>query len=194
MASAIRSGGTAEMRISALLELQCQRFVAGLQYLAATQHVHAVGLDVLEETLVMRDQDDRAAGIAQAVDAGRDHAQRVDVEAAVGLVQDRQLRFQHRHLEDLVALFLAAGEAHVDRALQQVLADIQELELGTYGLEELARVQLGLAPRLAPRVERGAQEIHIVHAGNLDGILERQKDALPRALVRLELEEVVTLV
>jgi hypothetical protein len=50
-----------------------------------------------------------------------DSLQRVDVEAGIGLVEDRQARLQHRHLEDLVALLLAAGKALVHRAMQQLV-------------------------------------------------------------------------
>ena len=46
-------------------------------------------------------------------------AQGVDVEAGVGLVEDGQLRLEHRHLEDLVALLLPAGEALVQVALAE---------------------------------------------------------------------------
>src|SRR5215470_320288 len=148
-ASRSRSSGAAEMRVAALLELQRQLLVARLQDLAAAEHMDAVGLDVFEEPLIVRDEDDRALGVAQAVDAGRHHAERIDVEAAVGLVEDGELRLEHRHLEDLVALLLTAGEAHVDGALQQILTDLQQLELGAHDLEELAGVEFALAPRLA---------------------------------------------
>ena len=40
--------------------------------------------------------------------------QRVDVEAGIGLVEHRERRLQQRHLQDLVALLLAAGEADID--------------------------------------------------------------------------------
>ena len=46
-------------------------------------------------------------------------AQRVDVEARVGLVEHGQLRVEHGHLQDLVALLLAAGEALVQVALTE---------------------------------------------------------------------------
>ena len=82
------------------------------------QHVHEVGDDVVEQALVVRDDDERAIGGAHRVDALRDDLQRVDVEAGVGLVEDRQPRLEHGHVEDLVALLLAAREAFVDRALQ----------------------------------------------------------------------------
>ena len=57
------------------------------------------------------------ARLADLGDAGRDLAQRVDVEAGVGLVEHRDVGFEHRHLQDLVALLLAAGEALVEVAL-----------------------------------------------------------------------------
>ncbi len=76
---------------------------------------------------------------------------RVDVEAAVGLVEDRELRFEHRHLEDLVALFLAAGKPDIDGALQEIVADIEQLQLGAHDAQELAGVELGFAPVTALR-------------------------------------------
>ena len=69
----------------------------------------------------MGDDDHGAIGRAQRVDAIGHHAQRVDVEAGIGFVEDAERRLQHRHLQDLGALLLAAGEADIHRALQHVL-------------------------------------------------------------------------
>ena len=123
------------------------------------------------------------SGARSPLTPARDEAQRVDVEAAVGLVEDRQARLQHRHLEDLVALLLAAGEPDIDRALQQIVADLEQLQLGAHRAQELAGVELGLAAVAAAGVERGAQEIHVVHAGDLDRVLEREEQPLARPLV-----------
>ena len=76
--------------------------------------------DVVEQPLVVRDDEHRPVRAAQGVDAVGDDLQGVDVEAGVGLVEDAQLRLEHGHLEDLVALLLAAGEALVDRPLEQL--------------------------------------------------------------------------
>ena len=76
--------------------------------------MHEVRHDVVEQPLVVRDDEHRVLLAAQRVHAVGDDAQRVDVEAGVGLVEDGELRIEHRHLEDLVALLLAAGEAFVD--------------------------------------------------------------------------------
>ena len=144
-------GLLAEGAVAAPLQLGGERLVAGLDDAAVLQHVHPVGLDIVEQPLVMRDHDDRAVGRAQLVDALATMPQRVDVEAAVGLVEDREPRLQHRHLEDFVALLLAAREADIDRALQQVVADIEQLQLGAHEAQELAGVELGLAAMAALR-------------------------------------------
>ena len=71
--------------------------------------------------LVVRDQDDAILGVLGGVDAGRHRLERVDVEARVGLVKDGELGAQQRHLKDLVALLLAAREAAVDVAPDEVV-------------------------------------------------------------------------
>ena len=60
-------------------------------------------------------------------DAGRDLAQRVDVEAGVGLVEHGDVGLEHRHLEHLVALLLAAGEALVEVALLEAVVHAEAL-------------------------------------------------------------------
>ena len=58
-------------------------------------------------------------------------------------------------------------------------------------VEELHRVQLGLALVLADFVQRGLEEIGAVHAGNLDRILEREEQPFARALLGVEVEQVL---
>ena len=55
----------------------------------------------------------------EAVDALGDHAQGVDVQARVGLVQNGETRLQQFHLENFETLLLASGEAGVDIALSE---------------------------------------------------------------------------
>ena len=47
---------------------------------------------------------------------------------------------------------------------------------------------------LADFVERGLQKVGAVHAGNLDRILEREKDAFARAFLGIEVEQVLAAV
>src|SRR6266436_2193804 len=108
-----RSCRVTESAVAASLEFQRETFVARLNDPAALQHMYPIGLDIIEEALVVGDQDDRAVGCALLVDTARNRLERVDVEAAVGLVEDRQTRLQHRHLKDLVALLLAARKTDI---------------------------------------------------------------------------------
>jgi hypothetical protein len=57
-----------------------------------------------------------------------------------------------------------------------------ELHLLRTSVEELDRVEFRLAAVLAAGVERGLQEVDVVHAGDLDRILEGEEDAGARAL------------
>ena len=104
-----------------------------------------------------------------------------------------QLRVEHGHLEDLVALLLAAGEALVDRPLEQLVVDVQELHLLLDQLEEVRGVELFLAAVLADGVEGGAEEVGVADAGDLDGVLEGEEDALAGALLGVHVEQVLAL-
>ena len=101
----------------------------------------------------MRDDDLRVVVAPEPVHAVGDDAQRVDVEAGVGLVEDGQSRIKHRHLQNLVALFFAAGEAGVDRALEKVLAQAKLFHLHFHGLEKIHRIEFLLVAMLANRVD-----------------------------------------
>ena len=46
----------------------------------------------------------------------------------VGLVEHRDLRLEHRHLQDLGALLLAAGEAVVEVARGERAVDVEQLD------------------------------------------------------------------
>jgi hypothetical protein len=89
-------------------QLQREFRAAGFDDAAVRQHVDHVGRDVVEQALVVGDDQEGAVGRTQCVDAFGDVLQRVDVEAAVGFVEDRELGFEQGELEDLVALLLAS--------------------------------------------------------------------------------------
>ena len=138
----------------------------------------------------MGDHEERPALVAKRVHARRDEAHRVHVEARIGLVEDAHARLQHRHLQDLVALLLAAREAHIDGPLEHVGVDREVLGLGAHELEEVRGRQLVLPAGLALSVERGAQERHVAHARDLDGVLEREEQPRGGALLGLHPEQV----
>ncbi len=64
---------------------------------------------------------------AERVDAVRRRRGRVDVEAGIGLVEHAERRLEERHLQDLVALLLAAGEADVERTAEHFLSHLKLL-------------------------------------------------------------------
>jgi hypothetical protein len=171
-------------------QLQRQRLVAAFDDAAIGQHVHKVRHHVIEQALVVGDHQERALGRAQRVHALRHLLQRVDIETRIGLVEDRQLRLEYGHLKDLVALFFAAGETFVDRAMQQFVRDLHHLELLAHQLEKLHGVQLLFTAHLALRIERGAQKVGVIDAGNFHRVLKRQKHAGRRALFRIQREQV----
>ena len=119
-------------------------------------------------------------------------AQRVDVEAGVGLVEDRDPRLQHRHLEDLDALLLAAREAVVQVALRELARHLEVLhrreQLGAELLDR-DRVLLAAVRGLALRVDRAAQEARHGDARDRVRVLEREEEAPLRPLVGPELHD-----
>src|SRR5690606_20201502 len=121
--------GAGEVAVVALLlEALGELRATLLRDLAVDEDVDEVRLDVAQDARVVRDEQDARVGLAvDAVHALGDDAQRVDVEARVGLVEHGELRLEELHLEDLVALLLAAGEALVDRALGERVVHAQAL-------------------------------------------------------------------
>ena len=102
----------------------------------------------------------------------------------VDLVQQRHLRSQDRHLEDLRSLLLATGKIVVHRALQE--PGHVEL-LGRLGDPPF---DLVLAhPRLGRRL---GDELAELDPGNLDGVLEALHQTEPGSLVDVEAEQLGT--
>src|SRR5262249_31254 len=99
--------------VAFIFQLQRQLLPARLDDAAVEKDMHPVGHDVVEQPLVVGDDEDPAILAAQGVDTVGHDPQGVDVETRVGLVEDAQLGVEYRHLEDLVALLLAAREALV---------------------------------------------------------------------------------
>ena len=73
-----------------------------------------------------------------------------------------EARLEHGHLEDLVALLLAAREPLVHRAAEHRLIHLEQLRLLADELHELDGVELLLAAILAERVQRGLEKVGVV--------------------------------
>src|SRR5699024_5989682 len=152
------------------------------------EDVHVVRRHVLQDAGVVGDQHDAdVGGLLGTVDALGDHAQGVHVETGVGLVEDRDAGLEQLHLEDLVALLLAAGEALVDVALGEDGIHLEVVH-GALDVLDPGAQRGGLA------VERGlggAQEVRDGDAGDLDGVLHGEEEAGAGTLVDAHLEHVL---
>ena len=100
-------------------------------------------------------------------------------------------RLEERHLQDLVPLLLAAGEAGVERAAEHFLSHLKLFGDLAHLPHEVGRRQLAEAARLPLRVERGLEERHRRHARDLDRVLEGEEDAGGGAFVRRQREQVL---
>ena len=94
------------------------------------EYVDEVGLDVVEDPLVVRDHERAHRRADELLHAARDDLERVDVETRVGLVEHGDARLQHRHLQDLDALLLAAREAVVQVARRELARDLEPVHRG----------------------------------------------------------------
>ena len=139
----------------------------------------------------MRDDDEGAVGRAERVDAVGDSTQRVDVEARVRLVEDRQRGFEHGQLEDLVAFLFAAGEPLVDRAFLQARIEIHQRGFLARELQQPGGVERLQAPVLADRIDGLLQEVHHAHSRQFNRVLERHEHAFAGAFVHLHVQQIV---
>jgi hypothetical protein len=184
VADGLEAGFDAHPVVPAGVELHRELLGPVLHDAAVDHHVDGVRDDVVQEPLVVGDDERAEVVAAGGVDALRDHLEGVDVEAGVGLVEDRVARLEHQQLQDLGALLLAAREPLVQVALDDRLVPIERL----HGALELA-VELhdaDLVALLAAGVQGEAQEVGDRHAGDLDRVLEGQVEAGAGALVGLQ--------
>ncbi len=151
------------------------------------------GFDHVEDPLVVGDDQDAHVGAGEAVDALGDGAERVDVEAGVGLVEHRHAGLQQRHLQHLHALLLAAREAVVEVAAGELGGDVHHLHRLLGGPREVLELDLGLAVRLAMGVDDHPQVLGHRDAGDGDRVLEGHEEAGPGALVGGRLGDVLAL-
>ena len=148
---------------------------AGVDDAPVDEDVHHVGLQVLEQALVVRDAQHAEVGPvgAHLLHALRHHLQRVDVETGVGLVEDGELGLEDRHLQDLVALLLAAGEALVEVAVEERRIHVEPVHPLHDRQPQLEHRQVDA---LAGR-QRLAQEVEHRHARDGLRVLEGEEDA-----------------
>ena len=164
---------------------------AGLHYPALVEHVDHVGAYHLEQTVVVGYHDARVVWRAQLVHALGNYPHGIDIKPGVGLVEYGELRFEHCHLEYLVALLLAAAETLVHAAVGELRIELHYLLLLAQQLQKLGCFHLGKALSLALLVDGGFHEVGHRHSSYLDRILEREEKSLVRTLLGLHREQVL---
>ena len=112
------------------------------------------------------------------------HADKFNIQTAVCFVQHTQKGLEHRHLENLIALFLATAEAFVQRPVEEGLFHPDELERVFGDLQKVERVIRSLASGLSDRIDRRLEEDRGRDPRDLDGVLKRHEDPRTSALVR----------
>src|SRR5260370_21401729 len=189
--------------VALLFELEGEVRAAGLDDAPLIHHVDHIRRNVVQDALVVRDDQHAHARATQRVHPLRDDAQRVDIQAGVGFVQDRHARLKHRHLQDLRALLLAAREP-----LVQIAADEAAIHLGELHLlvEQLAELRWGQAlalgwgagllgggvgvVALALGLHGAAQKVAHRDTRHRRWILEGEEEAEARTLIGRKLEQI----
>ena len=118
------------------------------------QNVDNIGIDVIEQTLVVGDEHDAPVFGAGGVDPAGNQLESIDIEPRIRFVEEREARFEKEHLEDFVALLLPPGKAGVDAPLEKVLPEADKWSELAKGLEEFDGVIGDLAPGFADGVDR----------------------------------------
>ena len=70
--------------------------------------MHHVRNDVVQKSLIVGDDDRSLLRSMEGIHTVRNDAESVHIKSAVGLVENRESRVKHGHLEDLVTLLLTA--------------------------------------------------------------------------------------
>jgi hypothetical protein len=135
------------------------------------------------------DDDRRELRPLHLVDTLRHDLQGVNVQARVSLVHDGELGVEHEHLQDLVALLLAAGEALVEVPLGELGVHLHDAHLLLDEPVHLHRTELFLAHG----VDRGPEEVGHGDARDLTRVLESEEHPELGPLVGLELEDILAL-
>jgi hypothetical protein len=146
--------------------------------------VHAVGSQLVQQPVVVGDREHAEAVLVRGrFDAPAHRAERVDVEAGVDLVEDRDAWMEHGQLQRLVALLLAAGQVDVERAVEEPAVEADAIRLGIDDRAEVARIAAG-------GDERFGKHLLEPDARHFCRILQREEQTRVRALPRLHREDV----
>ena len=176
-----------------LLNLYSQLRTASLDDATLVEHVYELWLNHLQQTVVVGDDNARCLRGLQLVYTLCHDAHGINVQTGVCLVEDAQLRFEHSHLEDLVALLLTTAETLVNGTIGQLGIELHNLTLLALQLQELSSVHGLQSLIFALLIDGSLHEVGHRHTRNLHRILEREEQPLVSSVLWLHLQQVLAI-
>ncbi len=178
--------------ITAGFEFESQFLAAALDDAAVHHHMHLIRHDVIEQSLIVRDKEDRFVfvGLVDFIDAVGDGAEGVDVESGVGFVEEPAKGINQRQQEDFVAFLFTTGKAFIDGAVHEAFVHLEEVHFFLDDLTELHGVEFGQPVVFSCFIDRGFEEVACGNAGDFDGVLEAEKQTLASAFLGGHVEKV----
>src|SRR5690606_22018898 len=137
--------------------------------------MYVVWSDVVQKTLIVRDNQKSAFFAAHSVDSSGYDFQRVDIQPRVDLVKNCDTRLQHHHLKNFVALFLTAGKSFIEITMHKLRIDLQLLHLCFHLTNEFD--ERDLIAFSTTGIDGSSQEVSIGHPCDFTRILHRQENS-----------------
>ena len=100
--------------ITLRLEFERKFGTAAFNDAAIVQYMYIIGLDVIQHTLIVGDYQRAHIGSGQRIHTICNDTQRVNIQAGVGFIENRNPRLQNSHLQYFSALLFAAAETFIE--------------------------------------------------------------------------------
>ena len=142
-----------------------------------------IGGNIVQQTLIVCDDNRRVLLGLQFIHTTGNNTQGIDVQPAVGLIENGKTGFEHSHLEYLVPFLFSARKTLVYRATGQFIIQLHNLPLFPHKFQEIGSRQWFEASVLALLVHSRAHEINHTHTRYLHRILKTQKYTFVRTIL-----------
>ena len=142
-----------------------------------------IGGDIVQQTLIVCDDNRRILLGLQFIHTAGNDTQSIDVQPAVGLIENGKTGFEHSHLEYLVPFLFSARKTLVYRATGQFIIQLHNLPLFPHKFQEIGSRQWFKASVLALLVHSRAHKINYTHTRYLHRILKTQKYTFVRTIL-----------
>ena len=152
--------------------------------------MHKVGSDLVEQSLVVRDQQRGVLSVGQLIHTTSHDPKRINIETGIGFIKDRNNRLQQRHLQNFIALLFSAGEAFVHTPLQKGWIHLDHVQTLAHVIFEIEGIELLQTLLLPPGITGNAQKLEIADTRNFNGVLETEEHPKSRTLLGIQLQKI----